>query len=514
MASFKNEIDALPVDVWIKIFDNIAELDTDAHRYPRSSLVKTSSTCRAFRSLALPLMCRTFIYHSFIVEPTPSQQIGSQQTRLVPPLDEIDRELQRLEFFSSEPIASYVRHLELLPWKNPTTVIPETPLDNLDSMWRKFYQVLPQFRNARSFQSSHTKFDAFTLQQISRLPQLKFVGLTCCKLLSPANISLHLHGFRIQNLPSTPESIYTPTVNLWLSLLDLNQLEHLCIKLNHAYPLFLPEFSSIGKFNSLISLEISMNTGVLRDFSLLLSETPRIQSLKLGFLSRNINEWKEVIEAYELPLISPIPYLQDYWGPYELLPFLIGRSTKSQKLRRLYLESLSWPGEDFSVYLQLFSSSIYSQYLTDVTHFHVNIRSVKYSDLASLCAILTKLQSLSVEALYSTQVITPETFLDDLINIPLSPHIQSLRLNWTASASEDIDAKHRETQAKLASRFPLLKKVWLCDWRRSAFLWHRSASGRQTSMVLETRTQSNFIAAIRAHDGIFPDDFGPFARYL
>ncbi|KDR79508.1 hypothetical protein GALMADRAFT_243611 [Galerina marginata CBS 339.88] len=502
MASFKIEIDALPVDVWIKIFDNIAKLDTDTH--PRETLVKTSSTCRAFRSLALPLMCRTFIYHSFILGPTSSQQIGSQQT--MPPSDEIDRELHRLEFFSSEPIASYVRHLELLIWPKPTTIIPETPLDDLDSMWRKFYQVLPQFRNARSFQSSYTKFDAFALQQISRLSQLKLVGLTCCKLLSPTNISLHLHGFRFQDLPSNPESMYTPTVNLWLSLLDLNRLEHLCIKLDHDYLLFLPEFSSIGKFNSLISLEISITTGVLRDLPLLLSKSPRIQSLKLDFWSRKTNEWKQVIEAYELPLISPIPYLQDYWGPYELLPFLIGRSTKSQKFRRLYLESLSRPGEDFSVYLQLFSLSIYSQYLTDLTHFHVKIRSVKYSDLESLCIILTKLQSLSVETLYTSKDITPETFLDDLTDIPLSLHIQSLRLNWTASASEDIDAKHRGTQAKLASRFPLLKKIWLCDWKRSAFLWRQSASGRQTSIVHETRTQSSFVAALHAYEENFPDD--------
>ncbi|KAJ7445660.1 hypothetical protein FB451DRAFT_976753, partial [Mycena latifolia] len=80
--------DRLPVELWVEIFALL----------PRDAIPPLSLTCSTFRGILIPLLFTHFAFHTW----TPVAK-GS------PSVAEIDRYLERLDFFSSDEIGPLVR---------------------------------------------------------------------------------------------------------------------------------------------------------------------------------------------------------------------------------------------------------------------------------------------------------------------------------------------------------------------------------------------------------------------
>ncbi|KDR79512.1 hypothetical protein GALMADRAFT_137330 [Galerina marginata CBS 339.88] len=504
-------LDLLPTDIWLKIVDEIIHSDSESED-ESEALMNISSTCRAFRWLTLPLICSTLTIHTYVLDDS-LIETWEKSERTPPSSAQMDREIQRLEFFSSSPIASYVRYLILCPWRQPpfesSWPLPATDIDFTDSLVHKFYQAVPRFQNAQSLECTDSDFDSFALQQISQLPKLKFMDLTNCNILPSAKAPVQL---RINTLhfmhQAKSDTLLTLGVDRWLRVLDLSKLQELRVYPDRLVSFF---FHGMGPtypsdLNTLSRLFISVSARVLTQLPLLLSKTPGLRHLSISSWPSDFENRKRILETYQPPLISPTPNIEVYRGPYELLHIILpvtkSKSGKSQlhlptlPLRRLYLNSLLLPsGEHFKLLHQSLSSPHYSLQLSGLTHFYAKVCSIEYDDVVEFCALLPVLQELSLEAMVNTQNVTRETFLDDLLTIPLSSsHMRSLAINWTTNNSVDyVVSKHKQVQTQLVKRFPLLEKLWLCDWRRAALLWHRSVPGREISMVYETGTHASKI---------------------
>jgi hypothetical protein len=60
-----------------------------------------------------------------------------------------------------------------------------------------------------------------------------------------------------------------------------------------------------------------------------------------------------------------------------------------------------------------------------------------------------------------------------------------LSIDWTAGDGVDVVSKHNAVKGHLLTRFPSLRRLWLCDWKKSALLWSQTALGTETLRVCE-----------------------------
>ncbi|KAF8961320.1 hypothetical protein BDZ97DRAFT_1921405 [Flammula alnicola] len=487
-------LDVLPTHIWLNILDQIMQ------HLPQATLFDFSLTCQAFRGISLPLIYRTLIFHPFAIEGHSREHWKRSEWSPLPPI-QTSHAVQCLDFYSCNRIANYVRHLDLrprLPSNKYTPKLPvETP-DDLDFLVRKFYEAVPRFTNTQSFVCTSTEIDAFALHQLSQLPNLRDMDLGGCNLLSSAMVgrSLRLSTFKFWHM-AMPDELATVGVDRWLAMLDPDSLEFVRVGPARASTLFFQDILSAGPFKSLSTIEIAiMSEQMLACIPLLLSKTPALRHLQLPLFGSIPGEGgKRVAEGLKSPFESSTPDLEDYHGPHELLHVILPRSPGHSALHRLQLDSLGRNGEPFSVCLQSLSLPAHSFQLTNVTEFSTEFISIECDDLAKLFVLLPNLRdlelSLQFKLTFRGQNITKETFLDDVLKLSLPSQLRSLSFDWTASDSVDVNSKHRKVQAELITRLPLLERLWLCDWMKSAYLWYRTTSGRELSTVYKTGTLQN-----------------------
>jgi hypothetical protein len=425
-------VDSLPAELWLRVFGNIAESEPR----PQHTLANISLTCQPFRCFVLPLMCRTFVLHPFVVD-VDTREPWDRSQQFMPPPNRMEHELRRLDFYSSDSIAVHVRHLDLLPWFEPR-VVSETASDDLNILFRKFYETLPRFTNAQCLKCTNTDIDGFALQQLCGLPNLRSLSLIGCSappLSSPVNDYLHLHTFKFWH-HARPEALQNLGVDRWLSLIDANRLEILHLSPGRTSSLFFRDIGNAGPFPSLCTLRASLSTNMLAQMPSLLSKTPAIRCLDVSILPTHAEEHKRTAEGLRSSLTAPTPYLAEYRGPHELLHVILGRSamgSQPQLLRRLHLTSLAREGEPFAAFLHtLFLRPAYSTQLKYLTHFHVQLRSIEYDHLSRLCLLFPELQELSLEAedrsAQVTQAVSGRTFQ---CNKLLTSHLTISRPFWT-----------------------------------------------------------------------------------
>jgi hypothetical protein len=136
-------------------------------------------------------------------------------------------------------------------------------------------------------------------------------------------------------------------------------------------------------------LWLSGNAPAAADIAMLLSKTPALRYLTLGLSQYGPATTTQCIRidvGFESPLTYAVPYLEQYTGPHELLPVVLGRAAESPSahLRRLVLNCTTETGNTLDAFLNTLKSCQPLQ-LRGITHLRISF--LKSMDLKSLTII-------------------------------------------------------------------------------------------------------------------------------
>jgi hypothetical protein len=177
----------LPPELWRTIF---AFVNADAwlgnsellvEKFKRIELIRNIAlTCRCFRWLAQPLLCKTLQ-----VKPFTTGRSGSYRGRRIALRDDIaDDSIQRLTFFASEWIAPYVRNI----FVNSATYRGVPHADDCDAVLRFLVHHLHHFVGLRRLVFADglgLRFDDFVLPPYASPPSIPLTDYVGPRVLLP-----------------------------------------------------------------------------------------------------------------------------------------------------------------------------------------------------------------------------------------------------------------------------------------------------------------------------------------
>ncbi|KDR79776.1 hypothetical protein GALMADRAFT_277202 [Galerina marginata CBS 339.88] len=500
-------LDIVPDEIWLNIFDNIAQHN---RHLPETTLINASLTCRAFRVFSVPLIYRSLVYHPYVVNGSAGKH-WSRPNWCPLSQEQVDHQIQRLAFYSSDSISGHVQQIELsAKFDENSQIVTEETSGRIDSLVHRFYDFVLRFTNAQSILLFYTDVDTFGLQQLSQLPNLREMRLHGCNLILPVTANLprlRLRAFWFWHMAKS-EELAELGVARWLALLDPDRLEYIRVAPARTSTEFFRHIPSMGPFDLLTTLGIDVKSAqMLMRMPLLLDKTPSVRHVQFSLFGCVSSAVAKQIAHDLKPFLLPTLQVEEYRGPCELLPMVLGSCSKPPPLRRLDIDTLQLDGEPFSVCLQILSLPVCSAQIINVVSFSAGLKSIEIEDLERLCALLPNLLDLSLDTVgdrLRLQIVTSKTFLDEIVELPLPSRIRSLSIDWTAGAFQDVKAKHMQVRAQLVGRFPSLERLWFCDWQKSAYLWHRTASGRELSTVCKTGTDEKNEQALDEYFVVFP----------
>ncbi|PPQ97473.1 LOW QUALITY PROTEIN: hypothetical protein CVT26_002821 [Gymnopilus dilepis] len=493
----------LPVEIWAIVFEQFIEFNpARLYTLPNKTLMQICLTCRTFHVIALPLLFRTFSFHTFVV---PKDR---RSYRCMLPSLYLEWQTEKFEFYTSDRIAKYVRVL----WVSP---IPEklqegqimtqatpAPPDYHTKLEHQFFEAVPKFINVRSMTALSVEFDGFALNKLARLPTLQTLHLISCKTEASEGISLSLKKFIFcANLSGNP---HCPDIELkfahdWLSMLCKAKLERLELPL---YPrnFLRPHSRLIGPFPSLLKLDLNITTISLSGLHSILSHCSCLRWLGLSLPPSNVVAAEDMSilseQCQSLPPLN-LPHLLTYKGPSELLHAILNHpldASMQAPLRHLMLDPIIQDAEHISsTWSQLVSPKISAQ-LRLLEGIVVKFCYIENEQASKLLEGLPKVQNFMLLATDRRSKVTSETFLD-VVCVSCS-HCSALRflsIEWTAAAHIDVKAKHKNAKEKLVAQIPSLCALWLCDWTQSALMWKRTSLGEE--ITVEHESMLNYPAA-------------------
>jgi hypothetical protein len=363
MRSYTTTTPHLPTELLSEILENVDE-DTD-------TLPNVSLTCRRFRSLAQALIFRSF----HLIDNCGGGNIDASSSHSA-----------RLDFYSSDAIAPFVREF----------VLSGDMLMEPEYLIAKVFDELPRFINIRSLRCYGVNFTQFALRQVSTLSSLENFAVVDCSTPPQADTlpMLRPRTFECSGYPSLDE---VDTYHHWLALLDPHRLQVLNIPFTKTSSSF---FLDSPSFPSLYSVDLDVDLEVLSMLPRLLSKTPALRSLKLRPSYLDLARHIHIVKGLVSPTTCPVPNLEEYRGPHELLPIILGRAmgSPSAHLRRLLLESVGDAGEPLDDFMNSLKSCHPLQ-LRALTHLHISLlESMDLKSLAMLQDVFPVLQEFYLHA--------------------------------------------------------------------------------------------------------------------
>jgi hypothetical protein len=433
-------------------------------------------TCRRFRNLARALIFRSV---SLICS------------------DESDLSSARLDFYSSDGIAPFVRKVHI-----SGNIIVE--LENA-TLIAKIFDALPRFINIRSLFCFNVEFTQFALHQVSTLSFLERIVAMSCS--APPKTDL---------LPMLRPRVFTcddrSNLHHWLALLDPDHLQALHVPLiGDLCPFFFANDNpALFPFPSLRAVRLDVDLEALSVLPMLLSKTPTLRSLKISVSYFDLAQHTPFVEGLVPPTTCPVPDLEEYRGPHKLLPIILGRAmgSSSTHLRRLFLNSI-----DAAERLDAFMNSLKSCHtlqLRALTHLHISLpHSMDLKSLALLRDMFPVLQEFYLHASEKylssglscefskiscpSDATLPPSFciafpqnvdLTELYTFLWPSTLVSLSIQWTSNQDAAAVPDLVEAKVNLLLRLPFLRRLWLYDSSKQALLWSRTAPRNEERCTL------------------------------
>ncbi|KAJ7826205.1 hypothetical protein B0H14DRAFT_2817711 [Mycena olivaceomarginata] len=445
--------DLMPEELWIEILQDL----------PKETLQNVALSHRTLGRISRPFLFVTFVFHPYAVVSIPQNINRMRWPEADEPLllsqEAQDRELERLNFWSSAEIAPLVRTCRLIP-----------------ASAAHLHPVLP---------CVYGSLHADRAGNLCLLPALSRLEIILGTIVEPIDChSLHLGRITSFQLRHARHSI--PPLDSWMRLLPPDPTRRNVFRIRSR--LFadikhsdIPPFPHVRKL-TLQALRVGDRI------------RPLIASSVLPILSKFMGVEVLVMEGYwthsehgPSGFSGPLPILKEYDGPQEMLPILLSRLT----LSHITIGWIDWPWIAEMLHASPPSGSIVS-----LTASSGPITSADFGFLFKIFPFLSELNLNIGHGQRDSPNSLRKAFFENITTVPTS--LELLTIRWKHfeaedSSSSDIEddastpdrRNHASTADKLhhvaelrtlVARCPALISLWI-ETQDFFFRWHRLSDG-------------------------------------
>ncbi|KAJ7505952.1 hypothetical protein B0H11DRAFT_1976796 [Mycena galericulata] len=452
----------LPNEMLLKIVEHL----------PRDELQVLCLTSHTFKSFSRPHLFSDLVFHPYA--------IGGDGLMLPSPA-EVDAYLQRLNFWSSDEIAPFVRSCTIQPWYGRENCVPaEAPYILLAA----FFEHLDRFGGLERLHAMEIDFTHAGLAALGR-SSVRDVTINMSRLPP-------LEGIDFSSLALNVSSFCNGDIRLdpqWISLLRPQYLRKLQLR-NHQPLEFLGNNTdSLPSFSLVEVLSLHVDTSQISHHLSLLTKFPAVQVLSLQPLDPNQHGGP----LPEIQFSELFPVLREYTGTSETVPLFLPLRT----LERVAVDTRC-NSERFATRLRGVGSP------TNVSSLNAKFYGFAHDKLDTICTVFPALVELSIDIwLFGPeQVSVPSkatSFFRMLTEKPTLPAtLERLAICWDLRG-HNAEPPNRELPALPALRdallagCPNLQCFWL-DGHDFMFQWRRWPGGR---VVERTATNSDDTEVLR-----------------
>ncbi|KAJ6566885.1 hypothetical protein B0H19DRAFT_1258068 [Mycena capillaripes] len=431
---------SLPTELW---FETFAVL-------PRRTLLSLHSTSQLFHGISRPLLFGDFDFHPFQIQEGANSRYSNQ--------NDVDRSIRRLEFWTSSPIAPFVRACTFSAFCRSR--------DDPSPVFAAFFRLLPNLSSLQQLNCVIIKFDRVAVEALCALPNLTRVQLTGCSLDEEVTgLLLRVKSFFYVHIAGTRSS----GAHRWLSILDKGILYDLKLPSAPSPSLFLEgETSDLPNVHTLL-------LGI-KDWSEipLLSKFPAVRSLQVPWCPSFSGE------VGRRPIL--FAYLDEYDGPHEMLLFLDPRAAPTR---------LNIVPCDPQLLLERFFTARVA--LRAVEQLLISLYFLQQDVLGGCLTFLPNLRELRVKVcqpfdnmeIPDAETHTRQTFYDSIVtSSPFPSTLEKLYISWPAYSDPHTPFTLASAQAvrnALQSANTALRCIWLAT-PEFQYLWIRHTNTEFTRM--------------------------------
>ncbi|KAG6916279.1 hypothetical protein DXG01_007572 [Tephrocybe rancida] len=296
MSIAKND-KVLPTEIWTEVFLHV----------PFKDLLEATLACREFRSAASPRIFETFAFVPYHVD--------NRLERFALKDTDAAKELEKLHFFISAPIACFVRSCSLRARQGSPIGLDKISGDHL---LEAFFQHLPHLFNVQNLVFYGITFTPALISCLSVVPNIPSLNLNSCPLLQvpmhPPLPVIHVESIAYAHMAPTSYS----SAAHWIHLLDPECLKELEVSQNSKITeQFFRDWATVKPFPNLHGLSLALNPDILPQMFSILGECPSLSQLILKIVGSQ--DEKLLLAALARAPRTSIPPVQHFHGPYELL---------------------------------------------------------------------------------------------------------------------------------------------------------------------------------------------------
>jgi hypothetical protein len=300
----------VPPEVWEEIFDDPA----------RETILQCHLVDRLFHRITHPLLFRKSNCNPY-ANPSNPYDCSPASLRLLESA-QVERELQRVQFWASDNIAPFVRVCivskglsgPVYPSKAPRWKFSQ--IEDPYIILRAFFDSLPRFRNLRRLYARVVLFTKIGIQNLCLLTNLTHLELNISPVLDVLDASTR-GRLAVSSLVLRHNRRDPRTMEQWFQILDPAALQH--VQTTHNLFLF-TTIASGNPFPSVQSLEIGWDQRTNNLNLEVLSKFPAVEAL-------TVTDWRfwghpDEIETLEDATSLALTSLKKYCGPHALFPLL------------------------------------------------------------------------------------------------------------------------------------------------------------------------------------------------
>ncbi|KAJ7315359.1 hypothetical protein DFH08DRAFT_1040033 [Mycena albidolilacea] len=312
--------DLMPEELWIDILQDL----------PKETLQNVALSHRNLRRISRPFLFVTFVFHPYAVPYIPQNMDRMRWPEADEPLllskEAQDRELERLNFWSSAEIAPLVRTCRLIPVPGGAWGAENEP-DVATALLAAFFERLPRFNSIQYFHAYMVRFKQTGLANLCLLPALSRLEIILGTIVEPIDChSLHLGHITSFQLRHARHSILP--LDSWMRLLRPTKLVEMY--LGFGSRLFaaikhndIPPFPHVRKL-TLQALRVGDRIRPLV-VSSVLPILSKFMGVEVFVMKGNWTDSEHESSRFS----DSLPILKEYDGPQEMLSILFSRPTLS-----------------------------------------------------------------------------------------------------------------------------------------------------------------------------------------
>ncbi|KAJ7050615.1 hypothetical protein C8F01DRAFT_1377534 [Mycena amicta] len=380
---------------------------------PRKSLLVICTTARNLCSVSRGLLFAHLDFHPYVLD---------DDDALSPDADEVERQLARLAFWSSDAIASLVRSCEVSP--SPTAKVHTPSWGSPYVLLDAFLEKAPRFTGLLRLSLRQLRVPRDALFKLSSLATLKNLEVTRCDMLQsdpePAS-SLRL---AVNSLLISHDVAVEDVLEPWLNIVDPTHLRTLMLSCSlKAWtnnPENIPSFPMVG------DLSIRLNFALVPENIRILQQFPVVEKLEVNGSGASMLDVPEHVRTI-------LPKLKILRAPRAVLPLFLRGDT----LQRLTVKSCN----PRKLAETLRSVGVDHTHATHATTLELNFDdTLSPETLTAILELFPTLASLKIDISLDVEEVMLEDsginpiateFFLSLPNVSFPPTLASLAITWS-----------------------------------------------------------------------------------